>query len=482
MKYDYTSRRMFLQGLGGYVLAIPFLPSLAPRAHADVLKPPMRFAMVLGHYGRDMSQWYPNIADSSLDVVPGAMVKQLSQLPKPLSYCLGAPFNSVLPKMSLIRGLDTMSTQGNHNAALPTTGSSLAPDSAAGFGYSIDAVLEESAKFYPTLPFQGALRTCPDIKQPFHEFASYSWSSKTVRGQLLNPQWNPSQVYNKLLNPAAAQMINAKNGRLRSVTDMVMENFKQTMNGRSIASEDKLRLDNYLALLADTDRQMSVAAVACNQAGDPGNPEVLNQIHKAMMKLEVAALACGTTKIVMHSIAHSSDAGDPLWHQNAHGGEYTVNPATGRSYLSEYSKYNMDLVAFFLSELDKVQEANGTLLDNTLFLYGNEDGTGSHEHLDLPVIVAGGQGRLKTGYFIDYRPRPFTTLIQRERAVVHAGRPYNSMLVTAFKTLGLAETDYQKFGMTGFGCYDKPFVTAGKHYNQFLGAKINDPLPFLFNG
>lgn len=91
-----------------------------------------------------------------------------------------------------------------------------------------------------------------------------------------------------------------------------------------------------------------------------------------MIKLEVAALACGITKIAMHSIAHSNNNGvDNEWHNHAHGGEFTVNGSTGSSYLSEYNKWNMDLVAFFLNELNQVSDVNGTLLDNTLFLYGN---------------------------------------------------------------------------------------------------------------
>jgi hypothetical protein len=430
MKYCPITRRMFLKGLGGYALSVPLLPSLLSKAYANTQAPSLRFAMILGKLGRDMSQWYPNIPPNQMNAVSGGFAMPLSQISKPISYCIGSSFDPVLNKMSLIRGLDSMSTQGNHNASLPTTGSSLDPKSSVGFGYSIDCVLEESKKFYPNIPNLGALRTCPDISHPYHEFASFSWTSKTVQGQLINPEWNPQDVYNRILNPAGIQATNAKNGRLRSVTDLVTENFKQVMNGRAIGSEDKLRLDNY-----------------------------------------------------MHSIAHSGDTFEPMWHQYAHGGEYSVNPSTGRSYLSEYCKYNMDLVAYFLTEMDRVSEPNGgTLLDNTFFLYGNEDGTGSHEHFDLPVIVAGAKGKIRTGQFIDYRSRPFFPLISREKQIINAGRPYNSMLVTAFQALDLSPQNYQKFGQAGFGRYDKPAVLAGSYYNQFLGARVNDPLPYLYTG
>jgi hypothetical protein len=474
---------MFLQGVGGYSLAIPFLASLAPKAQAQSSAPAMRYAMVLGKLGRDMSQWYPNVEESRLQTVPGARVLPFSQIQKPISYCISDQFNPVLNKMSLIRGLDCMSTQGNHNASVPTTGSSVDPSGPVGFGYSIDCVLEESAKFYPTVPVLGGLRVCPDISYPYHEFQSFSYTSKTVTGQMVLPEWNPLAVYNKLLDPSGVQTTNAQRARLRSVTDSVMENYRATMGSRVIATEDKHRLDNYMTLLSDVHNQLNTTLKNCSIAGNPGTPTVLSQIHKAMMKLEAAALACGVTKISMHIIAHNGDDQPPLWHQHAHGGEYTINDATGRSFLSEYCKWNMDLVAYFLKELDSIQESNGTLLDNTLFVYGNEDGTGSHEHFDLPVIVAGGQGKMKLGHFIDYRARPFVPVIaQREKQRIYAGRPYNSMLVTAFQAMGLTPTDYQKFGTQGFGRYDKGPIAASGYYNQYMGSHLNDPLPFLFQG
>lgn len=483
MKYNPITRRMFLQGAGGYALAIPFLSSLAPQAHAQSA-PATRFAMVLGKYGRDMSQWYPNVAEAQFQISNGIRNIPFSQLPRPLSHCLNTGFDPILSKMSLVRGLDCLSTQGNHNSSVPTTGSSVKPDTSVGFGYSIDCVLEESSKFYSSVPSVGALRVCPDVSAPWHEFASFSYTSKTVHGQMITPEWNALNVYNSLLNPTSVQTANSRRARLRSVTNFVMENFKQTMNSRTIASEDKMRLDNYMGLLSDTHNQISVALKSCGGVSAPGTPstKVLSDFHKAMMKMEVAALACGVTKITMHSIAHNADILDPMWHQYAHGGENTIDPSTGRSYLSAYCRWNMDLVAFFLNEMNQIQEGDGTLLDNTLFIYGNEDGTGSHEHFDLPVIVAGGKGKLKLGHYIDYRQRPFIPLMQRQKQVINVGRPYNSMLVTAFQALGLGPADYQKFGMQGFGRYDKLDARAGNVYASFLGAKVNDPLPFLWNG
>jgi hypothetical protein len=93
-----------------------------------------------------------------------------------------------------------------------------------------------------------------------------------------------------------------------------------------------------------------------------------------------------------------------------------------------HDKFAMHRVAEFLRRLDAVQESKGTLLDNTVFLYGNVEARGFHEFNDLPVIVAGGQGKLKTGYYMDYRPRPFNVFDSGRNTI--GGRPYNNLLIT----------------------------------------------------
>jgi hypothetical protein len=56
-----------------------------------------------------------------------------------------------------------------------------------------------------------------------------------------------------------------------------------------------------------------------------------------------------------------------------------------------------------LKKMESVVEADGsTLLDNTLFTYGSGLGDGStHQYNDLPIIVAGGGDRTKSGQHIN---------------------------------------------------------------------------------
>jgi len=59
-----------------------------------------------------------------------------------------------------------------------------------------------------------------------------------------------------------------------------------------------------------------------------------------------------------------------------------------------------------------VNEGNGTLLDNTLVIWGRELGTTSHRMQPHPVILAGGANAgLRTGRFLDVNNEPHVKLL-----------------------------------------------------------------------
>lgn len=474
-------RRAFLRGAGGLALAIPFLPSLAPKHAQAQAKPSLRFAMMLSQYGRDVLRWSPALAEAQLTEHDGVYVSPLSDIDGPISYILSEAFDPVRNKLSVVQGLDELAPYGLHNASLPTTGSARDPSSAEGFGYSIDCVLEESKTFYSSAPVVSALRTAPgDASTAWRDHSTFSWTSRAKLGESIQSEWNPETIYQRYFDPTVVADQVARAERVRGLTDRVFENYRAVMTGSKIGKADRERLDNYMSLIREVDGALTIRPQACGRAGAPQPPtQEMEAVHSAMIDLEVAALACGTTKIVMHCIVQGATSQDEDLHGPAHAGpgrNATLSDPVSRAAI--HKRWQMTRVAEFLTKLDAVMEEDGTtLLDNTLFIYGNEDGDGSHKHVDLPVLVAGGQGRIRTGYYIDFRPRPFYEGTWG-RAL---GRPYNQLLVTAFRALGLEPAEYQRFGQRGFGPYDVAPDANAPHYAPFL----KDPdatLPFLYNG
>src|SRR5262249_33005242 len=66
-----------------------------------------------------------------------------------------------------------------------------------------------------------------------------------------------------------------------------------------------------------------------------------------------------------------------------------------------------------LTKMDAIDEGNGSLLDNTLVVWGRELGTTSRAMKPLPVVLAGGSmaAGLLTGRFLDVNNMPHAQLL-----------------------------------------------------------------------
>jgi hypothetical protein len=64
-------------------------------------------------------------------------------------------------------------------------------------------------------------------------------------------------------------------------------------------------------------------------------------------------------------------------------------------------------VAYIADKLDRVQEGDRTLLDNSMMLFMSSMMTGNHNNDQLPVVMLGrGGGQIKTGRVLDYLNKP----------------------------------------------------------------------------
>ena len=69
--------------------------------------------------------------------------------------------------------------------------------------------------------------------------------------------------------------------------------------------------------------------------------------------------------------------------------------------------------AYLLSEMKKIKEGDGTLLDNTLMFWANElNEAAVHDRRNLPYVLAGkASGKLKTGRYLQYKGNPHNQLL-----------------------------------------------------------------------
>ena len=72
--------------------------------------------------------------------------------------------------------------------------------------------------------------------------------------------------------------------------------------------------------------------------------------------------------------------------------------------IAQIGTFHVSLFADFLGKLQATPDGEGSLLDNTVLLYGSGMGNPSlHDHINLPILVAGGAScGMRGGRHIEY--------------------------------------------------------------------------------
>jgi hypothetical protein len=103
-------------------------------------------------------------------------------------------------------------------------------------------------------------------------------------------------------------------------------------------------------------------------------------------------------------------------HPLSHAG---MSDPSATAELLEREHWYGSMVARLMDRLAAMPEGDGSVLDNTLIIWGNEIGIGAtHTHDNLPLVLAGGAGgTLRMGQFLDFKGRSHCDLLL---TVLHA--------------------------------------------------------------
>jgi hypothetical protein len=247
---------------------------------------------------------------------------------------------------------------------------------------------------------------------------------------------NPSDLFLRLVTcPGFGGRPSEKRARFeQGVMSGIKDQATRLMKGAGQA--DRARLDEYFTAVSELERRFLPAVPATcparKEAPAPGT--TLAEGANAMMDLAVLAFQCGLTHVgtlMMDGAFSRRDFGladingvnyiHGLSH-NEIGGEEADRPR----WLKITSHY-FQLFAGFLAKLDAVPDAGGTLLDNTLVSIVGEFGDGNrHLSSDLPLVLAGGGGRLHLGRHITTAP----------------GTPVASVYLTLLHALGMDQAAF----------------------------------------
>ena len=119
-----------------------------------------------------------------------------------------------------------------------------------------------------------------------------------------------------------------------------------------------------------------------------------------------------------------------------------------------YNEWYARRLAELLSMLDSLSEGTGTLLDHTNVLWMSELATGTHSHMNLPIVLAGGgDAFFRTGTYVRY-PRdvlsPWVPNYSRT-PTIPLGPGITRLYVTLMRAMGLPD---ESFGDTSLPLAD----------------------------
>jgi hypothetical protein len=184
---------------------------------------------------------------------------------------------------------------------------------------------------------------------------------------------------------------------------------------RTLGPRDRAALADYLATVREIERRveklshrdLSAVKLPDAPAGIPNNFDEHMQLMFDMMALAFQANLTRVATFMMaaevsnqpYNFIGIPDAFHPLSHHQ--------NNAQKMERLSKVQIYHTQAFARFVKKLAELPDGEGTMLDNSILLYGsNMSNSNLHDHFPLPsAIVGGGCGKIKGNQHLRYPDR-----------------------------------------------------------------------------
>lgn len=218
-------------------------------------------------------------------------------------------------------------------------------------------------------------------------------------GTALPAEQQPPRLFDRLFVPegeASRQATLQRYHERSSVLDAVLADAKSLQ--RRLGQADRRKLDEYLSSVRETERRVERLKNWIDvprpdvEAGELQLEANWYTLHDQQMwidvMLDLSYLAFQTDSTRVITFQWSSEAGfnHTISH---HGGD----PELLRQ-IAEIDRRYIARLARFLGLLKATKEGDGTMLDNTMVLYGsgmNNGKGGGHSSKDLPLLLAGGR-------------------------------------------------------------------------------------------
>jgi hypothetical protein len=417
----HLSRRTFLRGAGA-VIGLPFLDAMVPAlgwTQGATRQAPLRLCFVYVPNGMVMANWTPSAQGRDYAFSP-----------------ILKPLERFRERMLVLSGLMDYNANalgdggGDHARAAASFLTGAHPRESGSdihAGISADQLAAQAIGQQTRLPSlelgleDSRIVGLCDGNYSCAYTSSISWRTATTP---VPPVPNPRHVFERLfrnvdagLDPATA----ARRARYRlSILDGAIEETQRLTS--SVGPADRRKIEEYLTSIREIEMRIGRA----QQEGPVARPVIerpsaipANYAEHAKLMFDLLALAfqaditrISTMMIGRESSIRSYDQiGIPESH---HQLSHHKNDPANLAKLTKIQTYHVSLFAKFIEKLQSMPEAEGTVLDRSMIVYGaGIADSNRHTHERLPILVMGkGIGAQRTGRHIDYgRNVPVTNLL-----------------------------------------------------------------------
>ncbi len=387
-------RRAVLKGMAGVALPLPLLEAMGKEVAEET---PRRFcafyiangmALPEKKLGIDEWSWFPRVEEDGKFVF-GKSTEPLSPYRKQLSFLsslqhangprndphvcsdmwlTGAPLHDPAPGTYNTVGIDqVIAGHTRHSCRRP----SLVLSIDAGTGYTS--------------------RT-----------ATISYDRK---GKPIPAENNPRRIFESLFkgNRGTLEAQRAQLRQRMKLVDAVLENAKTL--ARKLGSADREKMEQYLTSLNEFETRLQASEKWIDiplkkqdysQLDLDASPEMNPAVYyRTMLDLVALAFDADITRSITFMMNREDGMGISdtfplkLGISNTHHSLSHKKDKDGLIEWGQYDRFLSEQLAYFLKRMNEFQDTRGSVLDNTIVLYGSGAST-THKNTNLPTLVAGG--------------------------------------------------------------------------------------------
>lgn len=400
-------RRTVLKG-AGVTMGLPMLEAMIPAASAQdsAAEAQLRFAAVYTPHGVILDEWVPETEGADYEMTP---------ILKPME-----PFRDQMQVFSNMK-LNTNNHTGSGHATSSCTWMSgaVAKDTSGAdveAGKTIDQMISDKIAGDTPLPSielaiedSGHMIGACDGTSSCGYINTISWKEAT---QPLPMQINPRITFERMFGYGATtedRLIRAQTDK--SILDSVMV-AAAGMESR-LGVRDQQRINDFLENVREVERRIGnlenrMREQGTNLASAPVEiPELYEDHVRAQFDLMTLAFQTDTSRVTTLMLSRELNQrtypqiGVPEQHHGLSHHGYNEERMALHALINTY---HVKLFAdHFVSRLAEIDDVNGSLLDNSVLLFGAGMGDGNVHSKDplSNFIVGGGAGQLRSGHHTD---------------------------------------------------------------------------------